>query len=250
MKVLKRQYHRDRDQGFTLIELVITIAIIAIIAAMAAPSMQRQIQQAKQTLQSQHEFVNQAVDGIVASRQAILEVAGRVNRLDRPTQKIPKVVDVISNVASQLKLYAMNIKLATSRTNSEAKQEFNSIAEKVLTSAQQLDAEIGEIKLQVTKIQAQTQEAAIAIGVGTEQAIAKTQLLEETQQKLNSIAAFSLQMISLLEEISATAANQTQASTTASQAILEAASIASKTSEQSMAVAESFTKLVAATQEL
>ena len=47
MKVFNRQYHRDRDQGFTLVELVITIAIIAIIAAMAAPSMQKQIQQAK-----------------------------------------------------------------------------------------------------------------------------------------------------------------------------------------------------------
>lgn len=49
MKVLNRQYHRNqyREQGFTLIELVITIAIMAIIAAMAAPSMQRQIQQAK-----------------------------------------------------------------------------------------------------------------------------------------------------------------------------------------------------------
>nr|WP_309593592.1 prepilin-type N-terminal cleavage/methylation domain-containing protein [Moraxella osloensis] len=53
MKVLNRQYHRDQDrnqgreQGFTLIELVITIAIIAIIAAMAAPNMQRQIRQAR-----------------------------------------------------------------------------------------------------------------------------------------------------------------------------------------------------------
>ena len=49
MKALNRQYHRNqgRDQGFTLIELVITIAIMAIIAAMAAPSMQKQIRQAK-----------------------------------------------------------------------------------------------------------------------------------------------------------------------------------------------------------
>lgn len=49
MKVLNRQYHRDqyREQGFTLIELVITIAIMAIIAAMAAPNIQRQNRQAK-----------------------------------------------------------------------------------------------------------------------------------------------------------------------------------------------------------
>jgi twitching motility protein PilJ len=211
---------------------------------------QEQIQQVEHTVQSGHEFVNQTINGIVASREAILEVTQKVNRLNQPAQRIPKVVDIISNVVSQLKLYAMNIKLATSRTSNEANREFTSIADKILTSTQQLDEEIAEIKLLVAKIQAETYEAAIAAEVGTEQAIAKTPLLEETQQKLKAIAAFSMQMISLVEEIAESAANSSQASTGASQAILEAASIASKTSEQSIAVAESFTKLAAVTQEL
>ena len=145
----------------------------------------------------------------------------------------------------------MNIKLATSRTtNNQASQEFTSIADKVLTSTGQLDAEIAEIKLQVAKIQAETQEAAIALGSGTQQAIARTQVVEDTEQKLNQIAAFSIQMISLFEEISQAASNQTQATTSATGAILEAASIASKTSEQSMAMAESFTKLTVVAQDL
>ena len=211
---------------------------------------QQQIQQAGHTVQSGHEFVNQTINGIVASREAILEVTQKVNRLNQPAQRIPKVVDIISNVVSQLKLYAMNIKLATSRASSEANREFTSVADKILTSTQQLDEEIAEIKLLVAKIQAETYEAAIAAQVGTEQAIAKTPLLEETQQKLKAIAAFSMQMISLVEEIAESAANSSQASTGASQAILEAASIASKTSEQSIAVAESFTQLAAVTQEL
>jgi twitching motility protein PilJ len=209
-----------------------------------------QIQQAEQTVKTGHESVSQTVDGIVASREAILEVAEKINRLNQPTQKLPKVIDIISNVAYQLKLYAMNIKLATSRNTNAACQEFTAIAEKVLASAEQLDAEITQIKLLAAKIQAETQEAAIAIGVGTEQAITKTKLVEETQQKLNLIASFSVQMISLFEEIAQAATNQTQASTCASQAILEAASIASKTSQQSIAVAESFTKLAAVAQEL
>ncbi len=210
-----------------------------------------QIQQAEQTVKTGHEIVSHTVDGIVASKEAIREVAQKVKRLSQSAQKIPKVLDVISNVTSQLKLYAMNIKLATSRTtNNEFSQEFTSIADKVLTSTGQLDAEITEIKLQVAKIQAETQQAAIALGSGTQQAIVRTQLIEETEQKLNQIASFSVQMISLFEEISHAATNQNLATVEATGAILEAASIASKTSEKSLGLAESFTKLCAVTEEL
>ena len=91
MKVLNRQYHRDqyREQGFTLIELVITIAIIAIIAAMAAPSMTRQIQQAK--------IKTAANDFATAFKEAKVQSV--------ITQKSIKVVLTNTSTAKNLKLF-------------------------------------------------------------------------------------------------------------------------------------------------
>ncbi len=209
-----------------------------------------QIQQANQTVQIDRETMSRNANTIVAVRQAILVVSEKVKRLDQPAQKLFKVVNLISNVTSQLKLYAMNTRLAAARTNGDACQELDSIAEKVLSSVQQLDENTAEIQSLVARIQAEIQQAGAVIQDGTEQAIAGTQLMEETQQNLNRIAAFSVQISSLVEEIAQAANNQTQASTFAGQAILELANIASNTSEQSMSVAKSFNQLAAAAQEL
>lgn len=95
MKVLNRQYHRDQDrnqgreQGFTLIELVITIAIMAIIAAMAAPSMQKQIRQAK--TKDAANIIEAALKD--AKSQALI------------TQKNIKVVLTNTSTAKNLKLF-------------------------------------------------------------------------------------------------------------------------------------------------
>ena len=209
---------------------------------------QTQIGQAEATVQNGHYIINQTLEDIFTSKQVILEVAQKLNRLNQPAQKIPKVLEAISNITSQLKLYAMNIKLATSRTTDRATQEFYTIADKVLTSTGQLDAEITQIKVLVAQIQAETQEV-IALNAATQE-LGSNQAIEQTEQKLNQIASFSLQMISLFEQIAECATEQTQASTSATQAIIQAASIASKTSEQSISVAESFSKLAAVAQEL
>lgn len=104
MKVLNRQYHRDQDrnqgreQGFTLIELVITIAIMAIIAAMAAPSMQRQIQQAK-----------------IKNSAHIIEAALKEARIQSViTQKDIKVVLTDTSTDKNLKLFNVGDNVSTS----------------------------------------------------------------------------------------------------------------------------------------
>lgn len=72
--------------------------------------------------------------------------------------------------------------------------------------------------------------------------------MEETQQKLKHITTVSVQMKTLVEELAQAAAFQAQASNSANQSVLEVASIASLTSEQSLALAESLAKLEAVAQ--
>jgi methyl-accepting chemotaxis protein PixJ len=208
---------------------------------------ERQVEQAKPTVETGDRVVSQAVDTIVAAQSAIIDVTQKLDRLDRATQKLPRMMETIAQVMYQLQLQTMNIKFAVSRTSNGRGEEFTSMSEKILSSLQQLETEFSQIKLLVANIQAETKEAAIAID-GSE-AIFNPQLRAETQQKLDRIVAFSLQMIAFFEQVSQVAANQSEVSTSAERAIVEAASIASKTSAQAMAMAESLTKLAAVTQE-
>ncbi|AFY88924.1 GAF domain-containing protein [Chroococcidiopsis thermalis] len=208
---------------------------------------ERQVEQAKPTVETGDRVVSQAVDTIVAAQSAIIDVTQKLDRLDRATQKLPRMMETIAQVMYQLQLQTMNIKFAVSRTSNGRGEEFTSMSEKILSSLQQLETEFSQIKLLVANIQAETKEAAIAID-GSE-AIFNPQLRAETQQKLDRIVAFSLQMIAFFEQVSQVAANQSEVSTSAERAIVEAASIATKTSAQAMAMAESLTKLAAVTQE-
>ncbi len=205
-------------------------------------------QQVNQELQAEHEIIVRCVDGGVVLQQVIIEAAEKVKYLDQCSQNLLEVVELINNFVSEIILQTMNATLEVSRGN-KVSQELNTILGKVLTSAHQLKASIASIKKLVAKIQAQTQEVAVSIGVGTEQATAETQLLEATQRKLNQIATVNTQMNLLLEEIAQAAINQTQTVAAASRAILEVASITNHTSEQFMAVTKSFNKLAVVAQE-
>ena len=200
-------------------------------------------QQVRQTLQAEQQAMNRIVDDISAFQNKFVEANVKVKRIDELSQKLCAVMDLISDVASQLKLQAMNATFEAARTD-EAGRVSAFIAEKVLGSARLLDVDT-EFKPLVQEIQAENFEVAAAMKAWTEQAIAGTQLVEERAQKLNSIADVIVQMSSLVEDISQSAANQAQTWAFASQSVLEVSSIASHTSEQSVALAKSFNNLAA-----
>ncbi|MBW4639824.1 MAG: GAF domain-containing protein [Gloeocapsa sp. UFS-A4-WI-NPMV-4B04] len=204
-----------------------------------------QEQQLSRTLQDGHESISKSLDCIYTVQETVVEATDKIKHLDQPSQKLLQLVSIVSKVVSQLKLQAMNATLEVARTG-EAGEKFAPIAEKVLFLARQLDTDMAKIKLLAAEFQTATTEVGAAMQTGTEQVLSGTQLIKLTQEKLNQMTTVVAQMNTLVEELNQTANGQAEISNSGIQSVLEVASIASQTSELSVAVAESLAKLAAA----
>lgn len=215
----------------------------------SAQQVELQKQQVAQTVQFSQQAINRMVKEMSASQATVLGAVEKVKRLDQPYRKLAEVIELLSQVASQMKLQAMNTTLEAARTGGSG-QEFAAIGEKALALARQLDEDIAAIKLLVAEITRETEQVAAAIATRQERASGESQLINETQRTIQQIAIISTQMSALVEEITQAATQQANTSTSASQSVLAVANFASHTSEQSMALVESFNKLAAVAQAL
>jgi len=214
-----------------------------------AKQAEQSVLQASQTIQAGDDAMNRTVSGISEIRETVAETSKKVKRLGEASQKISKVVSLIGSFAAQTNLLALNAAIEAARAGEEGRG-FAVVAEEVRSLAQQSATATAEIELLVEEIQAQTNEVVAAMESGTEQVVTGTRLVEETRQKLSQITAVSSQINRLVKEISQATAVQTQASTTVSQTMEQVAAIASDTSKQSEAVANSFGQLVQVAQGL
>jgi twitching motility protein PilJ len=208
-----------------------------------------QVQQANEVVKAGDLAMNRTVAGISTIRETVSETAKKVKRLGEASQKISKVVNLISNFAAQTNLLALNAAIEAARAGEEGRG-FSVVAEEVRALAQQSAAATADIEQLVEEIQAQTNEVVAAMEAGTEQVVAGTELVEESRQKLGQISAVSAQVNLLIQEIAQTSNEQTQAATQVGQTMQDVATIASDTSKGSEAVSKSFSKLLEVAQSL
>ena len=208
-----------------------------------------QVQQANQVVQAGDTAMNRTVSGISAIRETVSETAKKVKRLGDASQKISKVVNLISGFAAQTNLLALNAAIEAARAGEEGRG-FSVVAEEVRALAQQSAAATAEIEQLVEEIQTQTNEVVTAMETGTEQVVAGSQLVEESRQQLSQISAGSMQVNQLIQEIAQAAATQTETSTAVRQTMQDVATIATDSSQQSEEVANSFSQLLEVAQAL
>jgi methyl-accepting chemotaxis protein PixJ len=207
------------------------------------------VQQANRTIAEGDAAMNRTVEGISTIRETVSETAKKVKRLGEASQKISKVVNLISGFAAQTNLLALNAAIEAARAGEEGRG-FAVVAEEVRSLAQQSAVATAEIEQLVEEIQSQTNQVVTAMEAGTEQVVAGTQLVGETRIKLSEITAVSSQIGRLVQEISQATAVQTAAYNQVSTTMEQVAAIADDSSKQSETVAESFTQLLQVAQSL
>ncbi|NEQ78605.1 MAG: hypothetical protein F6K23_39825 [Okeania sp. SIO2C9] len=205
--------------------------------------------QADQALQEGDEAMNYTVDGILAIQETVETAAHKVKRLGDSSQKISRVLNLIRDLASQTHVLALNASIEAQGSLQEG-QGFAVVAEEVRSLSEQSTAATKEIEQIVEEIQAETNQVVMAMEAGREQVITGTELVETTRQKLTSIAVVSGQIRTIVEEMAQASYVQAQTSASVSTTMQEIEAIVQKTSDQSVAVANSFSQLLGVAEEL
>ncbi|MGK7915496.1 MAG: GAF domain-containing protein [Prochloraceae cyanobacterium] len=250
LKSFESKTLRQSDSVMSVLEGIQAVADSARSLAGSTQQIELQLQQTSKTVEAGYESANRTVDDISRIQETLIEAVEKVKHLSESSQQISQAMSLIKDLAAQMNQQALNTTIEAGRKADVAQESVVSLAETVRFSTQQLTAATAEVEPLIRTMQTEANELVAVMEAKTEKASGETDSIEETRQKLNQIAAISAKMSGLVNKIAHAAAQQTQTSAAARKSILEAASLASKTSEASAVVTESWQKLAAVVQDI
>jgi len=207
------------------------------------------VQQANQILKTSDGAMNKTVAGILAIQKTVDAAARKVKNLGDASKKISRVVSLISDLANQTNILALNASVEATRAARDD-EGFATVAGEVRTLAEQSASATREIEQIVEDIQAETNEVVKAMIIGRKRVLKGTELVKGARQSLTELAGASGKISELVEEIAQSAIAQADTSSELSDTMQEVAAIANRTSGQSLTVAESFARLLEVAGEL
>ncbi|MBH8561316.1 GAF domain-containing protein [Nostoc sp. CENA67] len=243
---LAKQQSDDITQALGEIQQMVdsTQAVVA-----NAELVQAAVQQANQTVVSGDTAMNLTVQAIQAIRETVAQTSKKIKRLSESSQKISKVVNLISNFATQTNVLALNAAIEATRAGEYGKG-FAVVADEVRSLSRQSAAATIEIEKLVQEIQAETGEVAVAMEIGIQQVVEGTSLVSETRQNLNAIVSATAEISQLIQQITAATYQQMGQSVTVTTSMKEVAEIADKTFAESQQIASVFQDLSGMAQDL
>jgi twitching motility protein PilJ len=188
------------------------------------------------------EAVRRTIDGMNAIRETIQETSKRIKRLGESSQEIGNIVELINDIAEQTNILALNASIQASMAG-EAGRGFAVVADEVQRLAERAANATKQIEVLVRTIQADTNEAVVSMERSTTDVVGGALLAENAGAALEEIEQVSNQIASLVQNISASARQQSSAAQNIARNMGVLREISSQTAENSAATSNAVGKL-------
>lgn len=208
--------------------------------------------EAQQGSHSGRGTVQENADAVASVNAALEEATGAIEKLDDQTKDIGEVIDVITNVAGQTNLLALNAAIEAARAG-EAGRGFAVVADEVRTLAQKTQSSTDRIESIVDEVRNGTETAVNTIKESRERARVAEQKATEATQALDTIDAGVQVITDLTGQIATATEEQSSASEEINRNVSSMSDVASSNAASVNQVASSgqqLTQLAASLQEL
>jgi len=156
------------------------------------------------------ETVRRNIEGMDRIRENIQETSKRIKRLGESSQEIGDIVELINDIAEQTNILALNAAIQAAMAG-EAGRGFAVVADEVQRLAERSGNATKQIEALVKTIQTDTNEAVISMEQSTAGVVNGARLAEESGEALDQIMNVSDDLSTLIQNISASARQQSKA---------------------------------------
>ena len=186
--------------------------------------------------------VRRTIDGMNTIRETIQETSKRIKRLGESSQEISNIVELISDIAEQTNILALNASIQASMAG-EAGRGFAVVADEVQRLAERAANATKQIEVLVRTIQTDTNEAVVSMERSTTDVVGGALLAENAGAALLEIEQVSNQIASLVQNISASARGQSSASQNIARNMQVLREISAQSADSTSATSQSIAKL-------
>jgi twitching motility protein PilJ len=186
--------------------------------------------------------VRRTIDGMNTIRETIQETSKRIKRLGESSQEIGNIVELISDIAEQTNILALNASIQASMAG-EAGRGFAVVADEVQRLAERAASATKQIEALVRTIQADTNEAVVSMERSTTDVVGGALLAENAGAALQEIEQVSNQIASLVQNISASARGQSTVAQNIARNMQVLREISAQSADSTSATSQAIAKL-------